>query len=100
MLAYRIRNVLHLYEPLRGTTEIEARLHATTLYNGLRFDDQMVIPCMSRDCSGVPSGRSPRSKNPTTRFRLAVNIRTFVNLVLNRPHGGSPWIRRSSCRHR
>ncbi len=43
-LAYRIRNVLHLYEPLRGVDGIDVRLHATTLYNSVfRFDDEMLV---------------------------------------------------------
>ena len=43
-LAYRIRNVLHLYEPLRGVDGVDVRLHATTLYNSVfRFDDEMLV---------------------------------------------------------
>ena len=43
-LAYRIRNVLHLYEPLRGVSGLDVRLHATTLYNSVfRFDDEMLV---------------------------------------------------------
>jgi transcriptional regulator with XRE-family HTH domain len=43
-LAYRIRNVLHLYEPLRGVAGLEARLHSTTLYNSVfRFDAEMLV---------------------------------------------------------
>jgi hypothetical protein len=43
-LAYRIRNVLHLYEPLRDVAGLEARLHSTTLYNSVfRFDTEMLV---------------------------------------------------------
>ena len=43
-LGYRIRNVLHLYEPLHGVTGLDVRLHATTLYNSVfRYDDEMLV---------------------------------------------------------
>ena len=56
-LAYRIRNVLHLYEPVRGATGIEARLHATTLYNSVfRFDDEMLV---TMHVYGLPGAHAP-----------------------------------------
>ena len=43
-LAYRIRNVLYLYEPLREVAGRDVRLHSTTLYNSVfRVDDQMLV---------------------------------------------------------
>jgi hypothetical protein len=43
-MAAKIRNVLALYEPLRGTDGVELRFHTTALYNSIyMFDDEMLV---------------------------------------------------------
>ncbi len=56
-LAYRIRNVLHHFKALNNTPGIEAKLHATTLYNSVfRFDDEMLV---TMHVYGLPGAHAP-----------------------------------------
>ena len=56
-LAYRIRNALHHFAPLRGVDGVEVRMHSTTLYNSVfRFDDEMLV---STHVHGLPGAHAP-----------------------------------------
>ncbi|SEG67600.1 hypothetical protein SAMN05444920_103886 [Nonomuraea solani] len=56
-MAFKIRNVLVLYRPLRERAHVEFRLHSTVLYNSIyRADDQFLV---NTHVYGVPASNAP-----------------------------------------
>lgn len=56
-LASKIRNVIVLYQPLRGMDGVEIRLHSTVLYNSIyRADEELLV---NSHVYGVPASQAP-----------------------------------------
>jgi hypothetical protein len=56
-MAAKIRNALSLYEPLLAASNIQMRLHSTTLYNSIyRADEDLLV---NQHSYGIPAAHAP-----------------------------------------